>query len=297
MKLSQITELLLLAALWGGSFLFMRVAAPEFGPIWLIECRVLLAGLTLLPLLWKQGLMGHLRSHLRALMVVGLLNSALPFSLLAFSSLSLPAGTTAILNGTVPFFGVGVAYIWLHEPLTRSRMLGLLVGFTGVVVLVGLRGTAITPDILLAIATGLCAALMYAIAAPFIRLNLRGVPSLVIATGSQLSAAVFLLPLLPFTQPAVAPSEQAIWAVVGLAILSTSIAYILYFRLIQTVGSTRALTVAYLIPLFAILWGALILHEAITVSMVAGGALILSGTAIANQVIKLPSFPPKPPAQ
>lgn len=293
----QIAELLLLAALWGGSFLFMRVAAPELGPIWLIECRVLLAGLTLLPLLWKQGLWRQLRSHLRPLMVVGLLNSALPFSLLAFSSLSLPAGTTAILNGTVPFFGVGVAYVWLREPLTRSRVVGLLLGFTGVIVLVGLRGTVITADVVLAIATGLCAALMYAIAAPFIRLNLHGVPSLVIATGSQLSAAAFLLPLLPFTRPAVAPSSTAMLAVMGLAILSTSVAYVLYFRLIHNVGSTRALTVAYLIPLFAILWGALVLNEAITLSMITGGALILLGTAIANQVIKLSALSTKPPTR
>ena len=155
-------------------------------------------------------------------------------------------------------------------------------------VLVGLRGTAITPEILWAIAAGLCAALMYAIAAPFIRLNLPGVPSLVIATGSQLSAAVFLLPLLPFTQPSDLPSQRAVLAVLGLALLSTSLAYILYFRLIHSVGSTRALTVTYLIPLFAILWGALVLNEAITVSMLAGGTLILLGTAIANQVIKLP---------
>lgn len=290
----QVAELLLLAALWGGSFLFMRVAAPELGPIWLIEFRVLLSGLTLLPLLFKQGLLPQIRLYLRPLIVVGLLNSALPFSLLAFTSLSLPAGTTAILNGTVPFFGVAVAYIWLHEKLNASRIVGLLVGFTGVVVLVGLRGTAMTPGIFLAIATGLCAALMYAIAAPFIRLNLHGVPSLVIATGSQLAAAVFLLPLLPFTSPDQAPSQNALLAVIGLALLSTSLAYILYFRLIHNVGSTRALTVAYLIPLFAILWGALILQEAITISMIAGGGLILLGTAIANQVIKLPSQPTQP---
>lgn len=292
MKPLQIAELLLLAALWGGSFLFMRIAAPELGPVWLIEFRVLLSGLTLLPLLVKQGLLNQMRVHRRSLMVVGLLNSALPFSLLAFTSLSLPAGTTAILNGTVPFFGVAVAYVWLREKLTTSRILGLMVGFAGVVVLVGLRGTAITPGILLAIATGLCAALMYAIAAPFIRLHLHGVPSLVIATGSQLSAAAFLLPLLPFTQPHRLPSQGAVLAVIGLALLSTSLAYILYFRLIHTVGSTRALTVAYLIPLFAILWGAIVLNETITVSMVAGGALILLGTAIANQVLKLPAKPP-----
>ena len=288
MKPLQVAELLLLAALWGGSFLFMRIAVPELGPIWLIEFRVLLSGLALLPILLRQGLLLEMNQHRRSLMVVGLLNSALPFSLLAFTSLSLPAGTTAILNGTVPFFGVAVAYVWLHEKLTLSRVTGLGLGFAGVVVLVGLRGAAITPGILVAIATGLCAALMYAIAAPFIRLNLSGVPSLVIATGSQLSAAVFLLPLIPFTQPSEIPSKQALLAVIGLALLSTSLAYILYFRLIQTVGSTRALTVAYLIPLFAILWGALILKEPITVSMVAGGALILLGTAIANQVIKLP---------
>jgi drug/metabolite transporter (DMT)-like permease len=289
MKLLAIAELLLLAALWGGSFLFMRIAAPELGPIWLIELRVLLSGLTLLPLLLKQGLFPQIQRHWRSLMIVGLLNSALPFSLLAFSSLTLPAGTTAILNGTVPFFGVVVAYLWLHEKLTASRLLGLIIGFSGVVVLVGLRGTSITPSILLAISTGLCAALMYAIAAPFIRLKLYGVPSLVIATGSQLSAAVFLFPLVPFTSPESAPSRQALLAVLGLALLSTSLAYILYFRLIHAVGSTRALTVAYLIPLFAIMWGAIVLNEAITVSMLAGGALILLGTAIANQVIKLPS--------
>lgn len=290
----QMAELLLLAALWGASFLFMRIAAPELGPIWLIELRVLLSGLSLLPLLLHQRLGGQMREHWRSLAVVGLLNSALPFSLLAFSSLSLPAGTTAILNGTVPFFGVAVAYVWLQEPLNASRIVGLLLGFMGVVILVGLRGTALTSDILLAIATGLCAALMYAIAAPYIRLNFQGVPSVVIATGSQLSAAACLLPLLPFTLPYAAPSQRALLAVISLALLSTSLAYILYFRLIHTVGSTRALTVAYLIPLFAIFWGALILNEAITLSMVTGGALILLGTAIANQVIKLPPTSQEP---
>lgn len=288
MKPLQVAELFLLAALWGGSFLFMRIAAPEFGPIWLIESRVLLAGVSLLPLLLYQGLWSHLQSQWRPLLLVGILNSALPFSLLAFTSLFLPAGMTAILNGTAPFFGVAIAYVWLKEPLNLSRVVGLLLGFTGVVVLVGWRQSAMTSEFLLAIAAGLCAALMYAIAAPFIRLNLTGVPSLVIATGSQLGAAIFLIPLLPFTPPAQVPSRVAILAVIAIALLSTSLAYILYFRLIQAVGSTRALTVTYLIPLFAILWGALVLQEAITLSMVIGGSLILLGTAIANGVLKLP---------
>lgn len=287
MKPIHIAELLLLAALWGGSFLFMRVAAPELGPVWLIEARVLLAGLTLLPIVIHQRLLGALRVHWGPLLVVGLLNSALPFCLLAFTSLSLPAGTTAILNGTVPFFGVVVAFVWLHERLTWSRVVGLGLGFAGVVVLVGLRGTVVTPGLLTAIAAGLTAALLYAIAAPFIRLRLQGVPSLVIATGSQLSAAVILLPLLPFTQPSQPPSNQALLAVLALAVLSTSLAYILYFRLIHQVGSTRALTVAYLIPLFAMVWGALLLGETITAAMGVGCGLILLGTGIANGFLKL----------
>ena len=288
MKPLQIVELLTLAAIWGGSFLFMRIAAPELGPVWLIEVRVLLAGLVLLPLLMKQGLWQQLCRRWRPLLVVGLLNSALPFCLLAFASLTLPAGMTAILNGTAPFFGVVVAYVWLQEKLTLSRILGLCLGFAGVVVLVGLRETAITVSFGLAIAAGLAAALMYAIAAPYIRLTLEGVPSLVFATGSQLGATVCLLPLLPFTQPDRFPSGTAVVAVVALAILSTSLAYILYFRLIRGVGSTRALTVTYLIPLFAMVWGAILLKEAITVSMIIGGGLILLGTAIANGFLKLP---------
>ena len=292
MKPQQIIELFTLAAVWGGSFLFMRIAAPEFGPIWLIELRVLLAGLALLPLLLKQGLFPQLSRHLLPLLVTGLLNSALPFSLLAFASLFLPAGMTAILNSTAPFFGVAVAFVWLREKLTLSRVLGLGLGFAGVVVLVGLREAAVTTSFLWAIAAGLCAALMYAIAAPFIRLNLHGVPSLVIATGSQLSAAVCLFPLLPFSRPQSVPSQMAIVALLGLALMSTSLAYILYFRLIQSVGSTRALTVTYLIPLFAILWGALFLEEAITVAIVIGGGLILLGTAIANGLLKWPGRQP-----
>ncbi|MGF1523959.1 MAG: DMT family transporter [Leptolyngbyaceae cyanobacterium] len=288
MKPLQIAELFALAALWGGSFLFMRIAAPEFGPVWLIEFRVLLAGLALLPLLLGQGLLPELNRSLRPLLIVGLLNSALPFSLLAFASLYLPAGMAAILNGTAPFFGVGVAFVWLHEKLTMNRVVGLLLGFTGVVVLVGLREAAVTAGLGWAIAAGLCAALMYAVAAPFIRLNLQGVPSLVIATGSQLSAALCLFPLLPFTRPAELPSSISILALIGLALLSTSLAYILYFRLINSVGSTRALTVTYLIPLFAMLWGALFLKEAITAAMVIGGGLILLGTAIANGVFTFP---------
>ncbi|NJL84995.1 MAG: DMT family transporter [Leptolyngbyaceae cyanobacterium SM1_1_3] len=284
MKITDIAELLLLAAVWGGSFLFMRVAAPVLGPVWLIECRVLLAGVVLLPVLARLDLLHYLRRHWLPLMVVGGVNSAVPFVLFAFASISLPAGFMAVLNATAPLFGTVVALIWLKESLTAARMIGFALGFIGVVVLVGWNAIAATPAFFVAVSAGLLASLMYAIAAPYAKRNLVGVPSLVVASGSQLSAACLLLPVLPFTVPSQAPSTTVVASVVALALLSTALAYILYFRLIQNVGSTKALTVAYLIPLFAMFWGALILQEAVTAAMLWGCGLILLGTAIANNL-------------
>ncbi|MEM8611970.1 MAG: DMT family transporter [Cyanobacteria bacterium P01_H01_bin.105] len=284
MKLSDILELLLLAALWGGSFLFMRIAAPILGPVWLIEFRVLIAGLVLLPVLVRLGLLGQLRRYLFSLFVVGCLNSALPFLLLAFASVSLPAGFTSILNGTAPLFGTVVASVWLHEKLTPARMAGFILGFVGVVVLVGWKAIETTPSFLIAIVAALSGACMYAIAAPYIRKNLAGVPSLVVTTGSQLGAALLILPALPFTVPQQVPSTGVLVSVLMLAVLSTAFAYILYFRLIQNVGSTKALTVTYLVPIFAMLWGAIVLKETVTSSMILGCGLVLLGTAIANDL-------------
>ena len=218
------------------------------------------------------------------LLIVGCLNSAIPFLLLAFASVSLPAGFTSTLNGTAPLFGTVVASVWLHEKITPSRLAGFMLGFIGVVILVGWKAVETTPEFLTAIAAALSAALMYAIAAPYIKQNLAGVPSLVVTTGSQLGAALMMIPMLPFTIPQQTPSVQVVLSVFALAILSTAAAYILYFRLIQNVGSTKALTVTYLIPLFAMLWGALVLNEVVTPSMMVGCGLVLLGTAIANDL-------------
>ncbi|WNZ24787.1 DMT family transporter [Leptolyngbya sp. NK1-12] len=288
MKISDIAELLLLAALWGGSFLFMRIAAPVLGPVWLIEFRVLLAGLVLLPLLLRLNYLHQLRQNLVPLSVVGSINSAIPFLLLAFASVSLPAGFTSILNATAPLFGTIVAAVWLKERLTPTRMVGFGLGFAGVVILIGVPPIAATSAFLVAVLAGLLAALMYAIAAPYIKRSLADVPSLVVTTGSQLGAAVLLLPALPFTIPQQIPSFTVVMAVIALALLSTAFAYILYFRLIQNVGSTKALTVTYLIPLFAMLWGAIILQEAVSLSMLIGCGFVLLGTAIANDLFVKP---------
>ncbi|MBW4612568.1 MAG: DMT family transporter [Desmonostoc vinosum HA7617-LM4] len=284
MKILNVAELLLLAALWGGSFLFLRMASPVLGPVWLAEIRVLLASLVLLPLLVRLDLLGEMRRHWLSLCVLGCINSAIPFFLLAVASLSLPAGFTSILNATTPLFGGVVAFVWLQENLTISRIIGFALGFAGVLVLVGWKTFAATPAFIMAVGAGLLAALMYAIAAPYTKQQLAGVPSLVVTTGSLFSAAIFLLPAIPFTVPSTTPTPKIILAIIALALLSTALAYIIYFRLIAKVGSTRALTVAYLVPMFAMLWGAIVLGEPITLSMVLGCGLILLGTAIANDL-------------
>lgn len=227
-----VVEFVVLAAVWGGSFFWMRVAAPEFGPVWLIELRLVLASAVLLPLVLRQGLWSVGLAHWRHLLVVGGLNSALPFVL----------------------FGTGIALIWLKERHSVGQLVGLGMGFMGVVILLGWQPALGTEGFWPAVVAGLGAACCYAIAAPYVRRHLAEVPALVIATGSLVGAALVLLPVLPFTVPQAVPSPQSMAALVALALLSTALAYLLYFRLIAHLGSTRALTVGYLIPMFAIGW-------------------------------------------
>ncbi|ABW25702.1 DMT family transporter [Acaryochloris marina] len=284
MSVHNFLKLLLLAAIWGSSFLFTRIAAPEWGPIWLIELRVLIASLTLLPLVFKLDLWPQIQRQWRPLLLLGILNSALPFSLLAYASLSLSSGFTAILNATTPLFGLWIVVLWLQEKLSVPRLVGFAVGFLGVVFLVGWQDIPLTFNQGIAIAAGLLAALLYAIAAPYIQQQFAGVPALAVTTGSQLSAAVSLVPLLPFSIPSQIPSSKAILSVLALGILSSVLAQMLYFHLIKVMGPSKTLTVAYLIPLFAMLWGALALGEIVTTSMGVGCGLVLLGTAIANDL-------------
>lgn len=289
-----VVEFVLLAAVWGGSFLFMRVAAPDFGPVWLIELRLALASAALMPLVIRRGLWAVGLAHWQHLLVVGGINSALPFVLLAYATLSLPAGFTSILNATAPLFGTAIALIWLREHHSVGRLIGLGLGFIGVVVLLGWQSIPGTGGFGLAVVAGLGAACCYAIAAPYVRRHLSEVPALVIAAGSLIGASLLLLPLLPFTLPTTVPSTQSIVAVIALALLSTALAYLLYFRLIAHLGSTRALTVGYFIPMFAMVWGVLWLGETVTASMGLGCGLVLLGTAIANRPTK--ASVPTPPS-
>jgi drug/metabolite transporter (DMT)-like permease len=280
-------ELILLAALWGGSFLFMRIAAPALGVVWLIALRLALAGLVLLPIANRAGLGAIMVQNWRSLLLLGCISLAVPFSLFAFASLFLPAGFTSILNATVPLFGTMIATLYFKEKLTLARCVGFVLGFVGVMILVGWRSLALTPAFLAAVGAGLLAALLYAIAALYIKARMVGLPALAIATGTQFGGLVWLLPLLPFTTPQAFPASNVIASLLALSLLSTALASIIYLRLIKTIGPTKTLTVTYLIPIFAIVWSAIVLGEPLTVSMLFGGGLVLLGTAISAEIVRL----------
>ena len=276
---------MVLAALWGASFLFMRIAVPELGPAALIEVRVACAAVCLIPILIARSGHAELKSRWRPIFVVGALNSALPFCLLAYSTLYLTGGFTAIVNATSPLFGAVVAWMWLSDRLGTSRIVGLVVGFFGVVVLVWDEISFELEGAGLAIPAALLASLLYGVSANFTKKYLSGVDPLAIATGSQIGAALLLLPVAIWFWPEQPVSARAWASVVVMGIACTAIAYILYFRLIANVGPAKAISVTFLIPGFAVLWGALVIDEALTSSMIAGCLIILMGTALATGLL------------
>ncbi len=283
MKISDSLELLLLAALWGASFLFIRIAAPILGPVLLIELRLLIAGLTLLLLVFliRLNVLGEICQHLVPLFIIGAINLAIPYLLFAIAALYLPAGFASILNATAPLFGRLIAGLWLREKLTISKFMGLMIGFAGVTTLVGWTSIPVTFSFAGSVAAGLLGSCFYAIAAAYAKQKLANISPIAAATGSLLSATVVLLTITPFFLPQVFPSLTVILVVIALSLFSTAFASILYFRLISNIGASKSLTVGYLIPLFAMLWGALVLGEPITKSMIVGCGLILLGTALA----------------
>lgn len=290
MKFRDLVDLTTLAALWGASFLFIRVAAPEFGPIALMELRVVIAAAFLLVMLAMRGRLQLLRTHAWPLTLVGTINSALPFCLIAYATLSVTAGFAAILNATTPLWGALIAWLWLKDRLTPWRVVGLAIGFAGMLVLtwdkLAVRADASGIAVRLAILAGLGGALSYGLAASYTKKSLTGVDPLALATGSQVGAALVLTPLAPFFWPAHSVSAAAWLCVIALGIACTGIAYILYFRLIANVGPSKAITVTFLVPVFAIVWGSIWLGEQVNLSMLVGGVIVLMGTALSTGLVK-----------
>ncbi|CDW95004.1 MULTISPECIES: DMT family transporter [unclassified Thiomonas] len=275
-------ELFLLAAIWGASFLFLRIAVPEFGPLPLIALRVGIASLVLLPVLRTAAARAQFRRKLGPLLVVGVTNSALPFTLFAVGALHLGAGFEAILNATTPLWAAVLGATLFGAPIGRAQVVGLGVGLLGVVVLVGDQPGLSQGAAPWAVAAVLLAPVSYGFAVHYVRRHLAGVDPALTAFGSQFTATVLLALPAAFTWPTHAVQGDIWAAVVALGVLCTGLAYVVYFRLVAQVGAAYAASVTFLIPAFGMLWGALFLQEAVTGAMLAGCAIILAGTALAS---------------
>jgi len=281
----DLLDLTLLAALWGGSFLFMRYAVPDFGVVPLIWLRVALASVCLLPLLLLKRQFGALRQQAGALTVMGLFNSGLPFLLIAWATLSITAGLASIMNAMTPVFTALIGALWLGDRLDGRRSLGLLLGLAGVALLAADKADFRPGGSGWAIVAMLLATACYGFAANHTRRYLQGVPALVNATGTQLVSALVLLPPALWSWPERMPGLGPWLAALVLGVACSALAYLLFFRLIARVGASRAVTVTFLVPVFGTLWGALFLGEPVTASMLAGGAVVLLGTGLATGVI------------
>jgi drug/metabolite transporter (DMT)-like permease len=285
------TDFVLLAAIWGSSFLFMRMATVEFGPLPTAALRVGIAAAFLLPLVLLRGLGPALLKNWRRIFLVGLFNSGIPFACFAFALLSITTGLSAILNATVPMFGAVVAWLWLKDRPTGSRVLGLLVGFAGVALLAWDKASfkpdasGVAPG--WAVLACLFACVCYALSASYTKRYLTGLPPLVTATGSQIGATLGLALPAAWLWPARLPGSNAWLALLAVGVLCTGIAYVLYFRLIENAGPARALAVTFLVPVFAVVYGLLFLGEAVTPWMLLCALVIICGTALSTGLLRL----------
>ncbi|HOZ62774.1 MAG TPA: DMT family transporter [Burkholderiaceae bacterium] len=287
MKKSILIDFVSLAAMWGASFLFMRMGAAEFGVFATAGLRVAIAAAFLTPILWFSGHWGELQRKAGAILFIGLLNSGIPFALFSYAVLSITTGMTSILNATVPLFGAVIAWLWLKDRPSNSRILGLLIGFGGVILLAGEKASFKPGGTGWAILACLLATVCYAFAASFTKRYLTGVHPLATATGSQLGASIGLaLPTFWFW-PAQMPGLKPWLALGALGVVCTGVAYILYFRLIERAGPARALAVTFVVPVFALTYGGLFLGEQLTLWMLVCGVIIVCGTALSTGLLKL----------
>ncbi|NRR30126.1 DMT family transporter [Oxalobacteraceae bacterium] len=282
MSSANLFKLIFLAAIWGGSFLFMRIAAPVLGATVLIGYRVLFAALFLgaIALYLRKPL--ALRQHWKHYLILGLFNSALPFLLFAFAARTLSASVLAVLNATTPMWGALIGAIWARQMVSAKLLLGLVLGTCGVALLVGFDHVSSRPGAGLAIAAVLFASLNYGIASNYAKnaKAAQGVDSFANAHGSMWASTLLVLPALPFFPSPGEPTIGIMGAVIALGVLCSGVAYLIYFKLLQDIGAASTLTVTFLSPLFGILWGVLFLHETLGWYTFAGAAIVIAATAL-----------------
>ncbi|WP_028104251.1 DMT family transporter [Pseudoduganella violaceinigra] len=290
MRRADAASMLAVAAIWGASYLFIRVGAPEFGAAAMGGVRAVAAAALLLPLLVWRGQLGALRQHWRGIGFVGVTNAALPFLLFNFAALTIPAGLSSILSATTPLFAALIGAIWLGERMTVARMAGLSLGFGGVVLLVAGKLHFLPQHDMLRTALAslacLAATLLYGISGNFSKRHLSAAPPLAVAAGSQMVAALLLAGPALALWPAQAPSAKAWGAVLALAALCTTFAYVLFFGLIARLGASKAMSALFMIPAFGVLWGCLFLGETFSLQMGVSCLVILAGCALTTGLLE-----------
>jgi len=292
MTTANLLRLFVLAAIWGGSFLFMRIAAPVLGPAVLIECRLLCAGLFLaavgvVVLKKRPNARLDLRRHWKHYFILGFFNSAFPFLLIAFAARTLSASLLAVLNATAPMFGAVLGAAWSRQPVAARTVLGLVLGAAGVALLVGFDHIASQAGAGIAVAAALLAALCYSVASLYAKSS-KGIDPFANTHGTMWTSAIMVLPALLVFPPTGSPTPVIVGSVIALGVVCSGVAYLLYFYLIDAVGPTSALSVTFLSPVFGILWGALFLGETVGWYTVAGAAVVLVGTALVTGVLPRP---------
>jgi drug/metabolite transporter (DMT)-like permease len=280
MRPRDFAGLIMLSVLWGGSFLFIRVAVPALGPFLLVELRVGLAAAALLLYALAAGSMPKIRGRWRSFLVLGFLNAAVPFSLISAAETHLTASLAAILNSTTVMFTAIVAAVWMGDALTARKAIGIVLGIVGVSVLVGWDPLPLNGIVLLAVAAMLLASLSYALGATYAKQSFSGIPPVGMALGQLGGAVALLLPLAVVSLPERAPSTVVTFSMLGLAFLSTAVAYLIYFRLIENVGPTSTVTVTLLVPVFGLLFGVLLLEEPFGPGTLAGLGIILTSVVL-----------------
>ena len=293
MRGADLARLVALAAMWGASYLFMRYAVPSFGPVPLIELRVVVAGVALLLFLKATGGVVGWRKHWRAFLFVGAVGLAAPFVLIAKALATIDASTAAILNALSPLFATLVAAVWIRDPITPTKMTGIALCLAGTAVLVGWTPRPMTGAELLAAGMSIAATALYGYTIVFTKVHLKDASPIGNSVGTLLMAAIALAPFVPFAHGEAAITPLAWAAALGLAIVSTTFAFILYYRLIADVGPVKAITVTLLVPIFGMLWGVIFLGEPLTAGRVAGCAIILAGCSLILGLVRPPLRQPQ----
>lgn len=277
MGIKSAVYLLLLASIWGSSFLFMRISAPVFGPVWMIEMRIGFAALFLgvVAFVFKKRL--YLAKHWRHYLTLGLLSAALPFLCYGFAAGDLTASLMSIINATTPVFGTVISAIYFRQKLASSTLIGLILGVVGVAVIVGFDAELFKTDAWVSVLIVLGAPLCYGLSSTFTQVS-KGVEPLPNAYGTMLMGTLILLPMLMFYQPLAEPSIEISLAVVMLGVVCTGVAYLIFFKLLNDIGTSSTLTVTFLVPVFGVMWGVIFLDESVGWHTLAGTILVIAGT-------------------